>query len=155
MLPRPAVFAGYHDNPEATAQAFRGGWFHTGDLGRLDERGLLYITGRESDMYISGGSNVYPREVEEALLTHPAVAEVAVLGMPDATWGEIGVAVVVARGGADATAGDLTAEALLAHLEAAARATAGRASSTSGTPCPARATARWSRRKSANACCRT
>ena len=68
-------------------------------------------------MYISGGSNVYPREVEEALLTHPAVAEVAVLGMPDATWGEIGVAVVVARGGADATAGDLTAEALLAHLE--------------------------------------
>ncbi|MCX7507765.1 acyl-CoA synthetase [Delftia tsuruhatensis] len=113
----PAVFAGYHDNPEATAQAFRGGWFHTGDLGRLDERGLLYITGRESDMYISGGSNVYPREIEEALLTHPAVAEVAVLGMPDATWGEIGVAVVVAREGADATAGDLTAEALLAHLE--------------------------------------
>jgi acyl-CoA synthetase (AMP-forming)/AMP-acid ligase II len=114
----PAVFPGYHDNPEATAQAFRGGWFHTGDLGRLDARGLLYITGRESDMYISGGSNVYPREVEEALLTHPAVAEVAVLGMPDATWGEIGVAVVVARGNADATAAEgLTAEALLAHLE--------------------------------------
>ena len=67
----PAVFAGYHDNPEATAKALRGGWFHTGDLGRLDARGLLYITGRESDMYISGGSNVYPREVEEAAADAP------------------------------------------------------------------------------------
>lgn len=93
----PAVFAGYHDNPEATAKALRGGWFHTGDLGRLDGKGLLYITGRESDMYISGGSNVYPREVEEVMLTHPAVAEVAVLGVPDAKWGEIGVAAAVLR----------------------------------------------------------
>jgi fatty-acyl-CoA synthase len=107
----PAVFAGYFDNPEATEKALRGGWFHTGDLGRLDERGLLYITGRESDMYISGGSNVYPREVEEVLLTHPDVAEVAVLGVPDAKWGEVGVAVVVAsRPG-------LHADELLAHLE--------------------------------------
>nr|WP_316642481.1 acyl-CoA synthetase [uncultured Roseateles sp.] len=93
----PAVFAGYHDNPEATAKALRGGWFHTGDLGRLDARGLLYITGRESDMYISGGSNVYPRECEEVLLTHPGVAEVAVLGVADRKWGEVGVAVVVRR----------------------------------------------------------
>lgn len=93
----PAVFAGYLGNPEATAKALRGGWFHTGDLGRLDARGLLYITGRASDMYISGGSNVYPREVEELLLTHPAVLEVAVLGVPDEKWGEIGVAVVVPR----------------------------------------------------------
>ena len=108
----PAVFAGYHDNPEATAHALRGGWFHTGDLGRLDEKGLLYITGRESDMYISGGSNVYPREVEEVLLTHPAVAEVAVLGVPDAKWGEVGVAVVVVREGAA-----LDKAGLLAHLE--------------------------------------
>jgi fatty-acyl-CoA synthase len=121
----PAVFAGYHDNPEATAKALRGGWFHTGDLGRLDERGLLYITGRESDMYISGGSNVYPREVEEVLLSHPGVAEVAVLGVADAKWGEIGVAVVVRAGGA--IAGDGPSDAagtvpvdeadLLAHLE--------------------------------------
>ena len=96
----PAVFVGYHDNPEATAKALRGGWFHTGDLGRMDARGLLYITGRESDMYISGGSNVYPREVEEVLLTHPGVAEVAVLGVPDPKWGEAGVAVVVRRDGA-------------------------------------------------------
>ncbi|KQW63569.1 acyl-CoA synthetase [Variovorax sp. Root411] len=107
----PAVFAGYFNNPEATAKALRGGWFHTGDLGRVDARGLLYITGRESDMYISGGSNVYPREVEEVLLTHPGVAEVAVLGMPDEKWGEIGVAVVVA------SQPGLTAEALLGHLD--------------------------------------
>lgn len=107
----PAVFAGYHNNPEATQKALRGGWFHTGDLGRLDERGLLYITGRESDMYISGGSNVYPREVEEVLLTHPGVAEVAIVGMPDPKWGEIGVAVVVRRDP------NLTAETLLGHLE--------------------------------------
>lgn len=93
----PAVFVGYHDNPEATAKALRGGWFHTGDLGYLDERGMLYITGRESDMYISGGSNVYPLEVEEVLLTHPGVQEAAVLGIPDEKWGEVGVAVVVRR----------------------------------------------------------
>lgn len=110
----PAVFAGYHGNPEATAQALRGGWFHTGDLGRLDARGLLHITGRESDMYISGGSNVYPRECEELLLTHPGVAEVAVLGVPDRHWGEIGVAVVVRR---DAHAPAVDADALLAHLD--------------------------------------
>ena len=107
----PAVFAGYFNNPEATAKAFRGGWFHTGDLGRMDSRGLLFITGRESDMYISGGSNVYPREVEEVLLTHPAVVEVAVLGVPDPKWGEVGVAVVVAR------EPGLTAAVLLVHLE--------------------------------------
>ena len=95
----PAVFAGYHDNPEATAKALRGGWFHTGDLGRLDARGMLSITGRESDMYISGGSNVYPRECEDLLLEHPGVAEVAVLGVPDRHWGEIGVAVLVRRPG--------------------------------------------------------
>jgi acyl-CoA synthetase (AMP-forming)/AMP-acid ligase II len=109
----PAVHAGYYNNPEATAKALRGGWFHTGDLGRVDERGLVYITGRESDMYISGGSNVYPREVEEVLLTHPGVAEVAVLGVPDAKWGEIGVAVVVRRAGTH----PLDEAALLAHLE--------------------------------------
>ncbi len=95
----PAVFAGYHGNADATEKVLRGDWFHTGDLGRLDARGLLYITGRESDMYISGGSNVYPREVEEVLLTHPGVAEIAILGVPDDKWGEIGVAVVVRRAG--------------------------------------------------------
>jgi fatty-acyl-CoA synthase len=98
----PAVFAGYYDNPEANAKAFRDGWFRTGDLGHLDEEGFVYITGRASDMYISGGSNIYPREVEEKILTHPAIGEVAVLGVPDAFWGEVGIAVCVAREGAGA-----------------------------------------------------
>ncbi|MGQ0685439.1 acyl-CoA synthetase [Bradyrhizobium sp.] len=96
----PAVFAGYYDNPEANAKAFRDGWFRTGDLGHVDEEGFVYITGRASDMYISGGSNIYPREVEEKILTHPAVGEVAVLGVPDPFWGEVGVAVCVVREGA-------------------------------------------------------
>ncbi len=95
----PAVFAGYYDNPEANAKAFRDGWFRTGDLGHMDEQGFVYITGRASDMYISGGSNIYPREIEEKILTHPAIAEVAVLGVPDPVWGEIGVAVCVTRAG--------------------------------------------------------
>jgi len=93
----PAVFAGYYNNPDANAKAFRNGWFRTGDLGHMDAEDFLYITGRASDMYISGGSNVYPRETEEKMLTHPAIAEVAILGVPDKTWGEVGVAVCVLR----------------------------------------------------------
>ena len=108
----PGVFAGYHDNPDATAKATAFGWFHTGDLGHMDERGFVFITGRESDMYISGGSNVYPREIEEILLLHPAVAEACVVGMPHAKWGESGVAVLVLEPGAAADEGSL-----LAHLE--------------------------------------
>jgi fatty-acyl-CoA synthase len=95
----PAVFAGYYANPDANAKAFRDGWFRTGDLGHVDEEGFVYITGRASDMYISGGSNIYPREIEEKILTHPAVGEVAVLGVPDPMWGEVGVAVCVPREG--------------------------------------------------------
>ena len=106
----PAVFAGYYNNPEANAACFRFGWFHTGDLGHLDEQGYLFITGRASDMYISGGSNVYPREIEEALLTHPAVNEVAVLGLPDEKWGECGCAVIVVTA-------EVSDEQLLAHLQ--------------------------------------
>jgi fatty-acyl-CoA synthase len=98
----PAVFAGYYDNPEANAKAFRDGWFRTGDLGHMDDEGFVYITGRASDMYISGGSNIYPREVEEKILTHPDIGEVAIVGVPDAVWGEVGIAVCVAREGADA-----------------------------------------------------
>jgi len=94
----PAVFAGYHDNPQANAKAFRDGWFLTGDLGHMDAEGFLYLTDRASDMYISGGSNIYPREIEEKILQHPAISECAVLGIPDATWGEVGIAVCVARG---------------------------------------------------------
>jgi acyl-CoA synthetase (AMP-forming)/AMP-acid ligase II len=95
-----AVMTGYNDNPEANAKAFKYDWFHTGDLGHVDDEGFLYITGRSSDMYISGGSNVYPREIEEALLTHPGISEVAVLGVPDPKWGESGLAVVVGKEGA-------------------------------------------------------
>ncbi len=108
----PGVFAGYHNNSEATAQAMRFGWFHTGDLGHMDAQGYVFITGRSSDMFISGGSNVYPREIEEALLTHPSVAEACVVGMPDARWGESGVAVLVAAEGAE-----IDERALMAHLD--------------------------------------
>jgi fatty-acyl-CoA synthase len=103
----PAVFAGYYDNPEANAKAFRNGWFRTGDLGHMDAQGFVYITGRASDMYISGGSNIYPREIEEKILTHEAIAEVAVLGVPDKLWGEVGIAVCVPRPGAKVTEADL------------------------------------------------
>ncbi|UFS68127.1 acyl-CoA synthetase (plasmid) [Paracoccus denitrificans] len=103
----PAVFAGYYRNPQANAKAFRDGWFRTGDLGHMDEAGFLYITGRESDMFISGGSNVYPREIEEKILTHPAISEVAVLGVPDPLWGEVGWAICVA--GAPVTEEELAA----------------------------------------------
>lgn len=96
----PGVFTGYLHHPTANADSFRDGWFRTGDLGILDEQGYLYVTGRSSDMYISGGSNVYPRDIEEKLLQHPDVAEVAVLGMPHPTWGEVGVAVCVPAGDA-------------------------------------------------------
>ena len=105
----PAVLRGYYDDAEADAKAFRDGWFHTGDLGRVDAEGFVYLTGRASDMYISGGANVYPREVEEALLGHPAVSEVAIVGVPDATWGEAGVAVVVAAPGTRPEAAELAA----------------------------------------------
>jgi len=96
----PAVFAGYWDNPEANAKSFRDGWFCTGDLGRMDAQGFVFITGRQSDMFISGGSNIYPLEIEEKILTHPDVAETAVFGMPDPKWGEVGVVVSALKPGA-------------------------------------------------------
>src|SRR5260370_26125404 len=88
----PAVLPGYFENPEANAKAFRDGWFRTGDLGHMDAEGFVYITGRPSDMYISGGSNIYPREVEEKTLTHPATGEGAGLGVPDPVRGEVAAA---------------------------------------------------------------
>ncbi|MFN3663078.1 acyl-CoA synthetase [Yoonia sp.] len=91
----PAVFAGYFNNTEANTKSFRNGWFLTGDLGHMDAQGFVYLTGRASDMYISGGSNIYPREIEEKLLQHPDLSEVAVLGVPDPVWGEVGMAVCV------------------------------------------------------------
>src|SRR5205809_7289384 len=89
--------AGYWESPDATAKTLRGGWLHTGDLGSLDAAGFLTIKDRSKDMIISGGSNIYPREVEEVLLRHPAVAEASVVGRPDLEWGEAVVAFIVAR----------------------------------------------------------
>ncbi|MCT4578663.1 acyl-CoA synthetase [Donghicola sp.] len=105
----PAVCAGYYMDDGANEKAFRDGWFRTGDLGHLDEQRYLYITGRASDMYISGGSNVYPREIEELLLTHPAVSEVAILGCPHRTWGEVGLAICVLEAGHDVDEAELNA----------------------------------------------
>ena len=92
-----SVMAGYWRNPEASAQALRGGWLWTGDMGSLDARGFLTLKDRSKDLVISGGSNIYPREVEEVLLRHPGVAEVACVGLTDPEWGEVLVACVVGR----------------------------------------------------------
>jgi len=91
------VMAGYWKNPQATAKALRGGWLHTGDVGSLDEAGFLTIRDRSKDMIISGGANIYPREIEEVLLKHPAVAECSVVGRPNPEWGEEVVAFVVTK----------------------------------------------------------
>jgi acyl-CoA synthetase (AMP-forming)/AMP-acid ligase II len=92
------VMSGYWNNPEGTAAALRDGWLWTGDLGALDTDGFLTLKDRSKDLIVSGGSNIYPREVEEVLLRHPAVAEAAVVGRPDPEWGEAVVAFIVARG---------------------------------------------------------
>ena len=106
------VMAGYWNRPEATAETLRGGWLHTGDIGSLDDRGCLTLRDRSKDVIISGGTNIYPREVEEVLLIHPAVAEVAVVGEADAEWGEIVCAYVVAKPDFEVTADDLDAHCL-------------------------------------------
>jgi long-chain acyl-CoA synthetase len=99
LIKGDSVMAGYWRNPEATAAAIREGWLFTGDMGSLDVHGFLTLKDRSKDLIISGGSNVYPREVEEVLLQAPGVSEVAVVGAPDPEWGEIIVAFVVAQSG--------------------------------------------------------
>jgi acyl-CoA synthetase (AMP-forming)/AMP-acid ligase II len=91
----PTVMLGYWNRPEATAEAFAGGWFHSGDLCRRDDEGYIYVVDRKKDMIISGGENIYSAEVENAFASHPGVAEVAVIGVPDERWGETPLAVVV------------------------------------------------------------
>ncbi|HEY7049035.1 MAG TPA: long-chain fatty acid--CoA ligase [Jatrophihabitantaceae bacterium] len=98
---------GYYKRPDETARAFRGGWFHTGDLGYQDDEGFVYVVDRKKDLIIRGGLNVYPREVEELLYRHPAIAEAAVIGRPDERLGEEIVAVVSLRNGADVTGDDI------------------------------------------------
>jgi fatty-acyl-CoA synthase len=95
----PLVMKGYLNKPEQTAEAFAHGWLHTGDVARADEDGFLYIVDRKKDMIITGGFNVYPREVEDVISSHPGVSAVAVIGVPDERWGESVKAVVVPRPG--------------------------------------------------------
>lgn len=97
----PIVMAGYHQQPEATRDAFVGSWFHSGDLARFDDEGYLWLVDRKKDMIVSGGENVYPAEVERVLLDHPSVAEAAVIGVPHPRWVETPVAFVVARDGVE------------------------------------------------------
>jgi fatty-acyl-CoA synthase len=108
----PNLMQGYWNRPEATAEAFAGGWFHTGDLARMDEEGDLTIVERKKDMFISGGENVYPAEVENGIFELPQVSEAAVVGIPDEKWGEVGRAVVVLKG-----AQPLSEREILDHLK--------------------------------------
>ncbi|TFV88765.1 long-chain fatty acid--CoA ligase [Blastococcus sp. CT_GayMR16] len=113
----PNVMAGYWNEPEQTSAAIRDGWYHSGDAGSVDEEGFLYIRDRYKDMIISGGENVYPAEVESALLELDDVQEAAVIGVPDPTWGEVGLAVVVPVPGTSPDVDDLRAR-LRARLAA-------------------------------------
>lgn len=107
LLTSPGIMKGYWNNTAATLETLRDGWVHTGDVGKLDDEGFLYLVDRKKDMIISGGENIYSREVEEAIVTHEAVSEVAVIGVADEKWGEAVMAVVVVRPGASATAEDI------------------------------------------------
>ena len=100
---------GYYRRPEATDEAMRNGWFHTGDIGTFDAEGYLSIVDRKKDLILRGGMNVYPRELEETLLTHQAVSLAAVIGVPDDRLGEEIMAVVVRKSGADVTEAELVA----------------------------------------------
>ena len=104
LLTSPGVMKGYWNNSVATLETLRDGWVHTGDMGRLDHEGFLYLVDRKKDMIISGGENIYSREVEEAVHLHDAVSEVAVIGVPDAKWGEAVMAIVVLKPGQTVTA---------------------------------------------------
>lgn len=103
----PNVMAGYHNNPAATAQAIRGGVLYSGDIGKVDDDGFIYITGRAKEMIIVGGENVFPREIEDVLATHPAVAECAVVGLRDDLRGELPIAFVILQEGASADENEL------------------------------------------------
>ena len=105
----PYVMDAYWKRPDLTAEALRGGWLHTGDVARMDDRGYLYIVDRTKDLIVTGGFNVYPREVEDALTTHAEVAMAAVIGVPDPKWGEAVTAMVVRKAGATVDADTLIA----------------------------------------------
>jgi acyl-CoA synthetase (AMP-forming)/AMP-acid ligase II len=107
LVKGPQLMRGYWNLPEASAEALQGGWMHTGDAAVMDEEGYVYIQDRVKDMIVSGGENVYPREIEDVLFRHPAVADAAVIGVPDTQWGEAVKAIVVLRAGASATEAEL------------------------------------------------
>ena len=109
VLRGPSCMPGYWNNPVATAEAIQDGWLHTGDLVRKDDEGYYYVAGRKKDMYISGAENVYPAETERYLSLHPAVREIAVIGVPDARWGEVGKAYIALRSGFTLTAEEVIA----------------------------------------------
>lgn len=117
----PNIFAGYWMLPAATADAFRGGWFHSGDLGRVDHEGYMTLVDRKKDMVITGGENVYPVEVEQVLVRHPAVREVAIFGLPDERWGETVVAAVALDDAADPDEIIAYARERLAHFKCPTR----------------------------------
>jgi fatty-acyl-CoA synthase len=104
LIRGPNVFTGYWNDPTATAATIRDGWLHTGDIAMRDEDGCYTILGRSKEMFISGGENVYPAEVESALLAHPSVTAAAVVGVPHETWGEVGRAFIVVAAGYDEAA---------------------------------------------------
>jgi len=99
VIKSPCTMVGYWNRPEATKEAFEGGWLHTGDLAEYDDEGYVYIKGRKKDMYISGGLNVYPAEIENIILRDERVAETAVIGIEDERWGEVGLAIIVPKEG--------------------------------------------------------
>ena len=143
----PHVSRGYWNRPEETAAAYLAdGWFRSGDLARRDEEGFFYIAGRQKEMLISGGVNVYPAEIESALLQHPGVRDAAVVGVEHPTWGEVGVAFVVplAPGSAEASASSPSSP-------SGWRATSCRTRSSPSPSCRGRPTARWSRASSSAA----
>ncbi|TMF91518.1 MAG: acyl-CoA synthetase, partial [Chloroflexi bacterium] len=105
----PTVMNGYWKQPELSAATLAGGWLHTGDIGTRDQDGFFYIVDRKKDMIVSGGFNVFPREIEDVLAGHPAVSTAAVIGVPDDRWGEAVKALVVLRPGAAVEAGELIA----------------------------------------------
>lgn len=107
IISGPHVCSGYWNNPEATTEALRDGWFYTGDMARQDEDGFYYIAGRFKDMIISGGENIYAAEVEAVFREHPAVADAALIGIPDEKWGEVGMMIVVLKQGYGTNAEDL------------------------------------------------
>lgn len=109
LLRGPFLFSGYYDDPEATRRTVVDGWLHTGDVGRFDEDGYVHITDRKKDMYIVGGFNVAPAEVEKSIMAMPGVSQVAVVGMPDDYFGEVGAAFVIPREGAHVTPDDVVA----------------------------------------------